>query len=306
MLSQLGSTLDKLRHSLSSQMEKYKALESKYQSTLTVQADQDKQLYQLEKKIDRISDEDKEKQKQLYSKNRHLEKELGDASIKIDDIRAEIHNVTRKYHETLKQLENANSKMSKMVPAEKANHDACAARIHAGEKEVTKLSNRIVDLKATVDGLNADLAVREEQWKASEIDYKSRVHSLTKSQHTLETELRNAEKQRGQERLAHDQDRARAQKERQKDEDLIQSLRHQAQQMQKELTTMETRMRRERSATKDLADLLGKLRQSIRRDSEAELRSLDELEKVEHMQKCNDDRLNATLTCPLLFVHGRN
>ncbi|GJJ67905.1 hypothetical protein EMPS_00251 [Entomortierella parvispora] len=279
MLSQLESTLDKLRHSLASQMEKYKAVESKYQSTLAIQADQDKQLYQLEKKMDRISAEDMEKQKQLHSKNRHLEKELDDASNKIDDLQVEVHNVTRKYHETLKLLENANAKMFKMVPAEKANHDACATRIHAGEKEVTKLSNRIADLKATVDSLSADLIVREEQWKVSEHDYKSRIHSLTKSQHTLETELRNAGKQREQERLVHSQDRVRAQNEKQLDEELIQSLRHQVQQMQKEFTTMETRMRRERSATRDLVELLGNLRQSIKRGSEAELRSLDELEK---------------------------
>ena len=50
--------------------------------------------------------------------------------------------------------------------------------------------------------------------------------------------------------------------------------------MQKGFTTLETRMRRDISATKGLTDLLGELKASIRRDSEANLRSLDELEKV--------------------------
>ena len=138
-LSQLETTLDKLRHSLAAQMEKYKSLDSKYQSTLVIQSDQDQQLYRLEKKMDRVSAKDAEQQKRLDSKIRHLEKDLNDALHKIDSLQVEIHNVTRKYHETLKQLENADAKISKMVPAEKASHDACSARIHAGEKEVSRM-----------------------------------------------------------------------------------------------------------------------------------------------------------------------
>ncbi|KAG0046256.1 hypothetical protein BGZ83_008557 [Gryganskiella cystojenkinii] len=278
-LIQLESTLDKLRHSLASQMEKYKNLDSKYQSTLVIQADQDKQLYQLEKKVARISAEDSEKQKHLRSQNRHLEKELDQALGKVEELQVEIHNVTRKYHEILKQLENANIKMAKMVPAEKASHDACAARVQAGEKEVSKLSGRIENMRVTIDELNADITVREQQWNAAEADYKSRISNLTKNQRSLETELRKTEKQRDQERQGREHDRLQAEKEIRKNEDMIQSLRHQSQRMQKEFTTMETRMRREMSTTKDLAELLGKLRQSIKRDSEAELRSLDELEK---------------------------
>ncbi|KAF9905295.1 hypothetical protein EC991_001843 [Linnemannia zychae] len=278
-MASMESTLDKLRHTLAAQMDKYKTLDSKYQAALQTQADQDKQLYKLEKTLDRVMVEDAEKVKILESKNRHLEKELDKALKRVDNLQIELHNVTRQYHDTLALLEEAKAKMAKMVPAEQASHDACAARIHAGEKEVAKLSSKIVDLKSQVDRMLKDQSARDSAWASTESSYKERIHILTKSQHDLERQLRDAQSARDLEKAAHDQDLLRAEREREKQEEMIQSLRQSQMQMQKEFTTLETRMRREMSATKDLTDLLSKLKASIKRDSEAELRSLDELEK---------------------------
>jgi chromosome segregation ATPase len=274
----MESTLDKLRNTLAAQMGKYKILDNKYQAALSTQADQDKQLYKLEKTLDRVMAEDTDKVKILESKSRHLEKELERALKRVDILQMELHNVTRQYHDTLASLEESKVKMAKMVPAEKASHDA--ARIHSGEKEVSKLSSKIVDLKAQVDRMSKDQAARDSAWALTENGYKDRIHLLTKSQTNLELRLRDAQNARDLEKAAHDQDLLRAKREKEKQEEMIQSLRRTQKQIQKEFSTMETRMRREMSAAKDLTDLLGKLKASIKRDSEAELRSLDELEKV--------------------------
>lgn len=279
-MAAMESTLDKLRHTLAGQMDKYKSLDSKYQAALQTQADQDKQLYKLEKTLDRVMAEDADKVKTLESKNRHLEKELNKALKRADNLQVELHTVTRQYQDALASLEKAKAQMAKMVPAEKASHDACAARIHSGEKEVAKLSSKIADLKSQVDRMSKDQAARDSTWALTENGYKDRIHLLTKSQMTLESRLRDAQNARDLEKAAHDQDLLRAQREKEKQEDMIQSLRRTQKQMQKEFMTLETRMRREMSATKDLTGLLGKLKASIKRDSEAELRSLDELEKV--------------------------
>ncbi|KAG0062736.1 hypothetical protein BGZ89_010438 [Linnemannia elongata] len=278
-LAAMESTLDKLRHTLAAQMDKYKALDSKYQVALQTQADQDKQLYKLEKTLDRVITEDADKVKALESKNRHLEKELNNALKRVDNLQVELHNVTHQYRDTLASLEKAKAQMAKMVPAEQASHDACAARIHSGEKEVAKLSSKILDFRSQVDRMSKDQAARDSAWALTENEYKDRIHLLTKSQTTLELRLRDAQNSRDLEKAAHDQDLLRAQREKEKQEDMIQSLRRTQKQMQKEFTTLETRMRREMSATKDLTNLLSKLKASIKRDSEAELRSLDELEK---------------------------
>ncbi|KAF9128464.1 hypothetical protein BGW39_005030 [Mortierella sp. 14UC] len=278
-MASMESALDKLRQTLSTQMDKYKALDSKYQAALQTQADQDKQFYKLEKTLDRVTAEDAEKARILESKNRHLEKELDKALKRVGNLQIELHNVTRQYHETLTRLEEAKAKMAKMVPAEQASHDACAAHIHAGEKEFAKLSSRIVDLKSQVGRMLKDQSACDSAWASTESGYKERIHILTKSQHHLEGQLWDAQNAQDLEKAAHDQDFIRAEREREKQEEMIQSLRRSQMQMQKEFTTLETRMRHEMSATKDLADLLGKLKASIKRDSEAELRSLDELEK---------------------------
>ncbi|KAG0292643.1 hypothetical protein BGZ97_005532 [Linnemannia gamsii] len=276
-MATMESTLDKLRNTLAAQMGKYKILDNKYQAALSTQADQDKQLYKLEKTLDRVMAEDTDKVKILESKSRHLEKELERALKRVDILQMELHNVTRQYHDTLASLEESKVKMAKMVPAEKASHDA--ARIHSGEKEVSKLSSKIVDLKAQVDRMSKDQAARDSAWALTENGYKDRIHLLTKSQTNLELRLRDAQNARDLEKAAHDQDLLRAKREKEKQEEMIQSLRRTQKQIQKEFSTMETRMRREMSAAKDLTDLLGKLKASIKRDSEAELRSLDELEK---------------------------
>ncbi|KAG9064717.1 ankyrin repeat domain 30B [Linnemannia hyalina] len=275
----MESTLDKLRHTLAAQMDKYKSLDSKYQAALQIQADQDKQLYKLEKTLDRVKAEDSDKVETLESKSRHLEKDLNKALKRVDILQVELHAVTRQYQDTMASLERAKTQMTKMVPAEQASHDACAKRIHLGEKEVSKLSSKIADLKSQVDRMSKDQAARDSAWALTENRYKDRIHLLTKSRTTLELRLCDAQNARDLEKAAHDQDLLRAQREKEKQETMIQSLRRTQKQMQKEFTTLETRMRREMSATKDLTGLLSKLKASIKRDSEAELRSLDELEK---------------------------
>ncbi|KAF9084988.1 hypothetical protein BGX23_010067 [Mortierella sp. AD031] len=278
-LAAMESMLDKLRHTLTAQMDKYKSLDSKYQTTLQLQADQDKQLYKLEKTLDRVTTEDAEKFKKLESKNRHLEKELDRALQTVDDFQVEIHNVTREYHGAMAALEMAKGQMAKMVPKGQANHDACAARVHAGEKEVAKLSSKILDLKNQIDRMAKDQAVRDSARLLSESGYKDRIHRLTKTQQSLESQLHDAHRACDHEKTAHDQDLVRAEREREKQEEVIQGLKQSQMKMQKEFTTMETRMRREMGAAKDLTGLLAKLKTSIKRDSEAELQSLDELEK---------------------------
>ncbi|KAF9146096.1 hypothetical protein BGX30_004376 [Mortierella sp. GBA39] len=265
----MESTLDKLRHTLAAQMDKYKSLDSKYQAALQIQADQDKQLYKLETTLDRAMTEDSDKVETLESNNRHLEKDLNKALKRVDILQVELHAVTRLYQDTLASLERAKAQMTKMVPAEQASHDACAARIHSGEKEVAKLSSKIVDMKSQVDRMSKDQAARDSAWALTENGYKDRIHLLTKSQTTLELRLRDAQNARDLEKAAHDQDLLRAQREKVKQETMIQSLRRTQKQMQKEFTTLETRMRREMSATKDLTGLLSKLKASIKRGSEA-------------------------------------
>ncbi|KAG0274890.1 hypothetical protein BGZ96_004039, partial [Linnemannia gamsii] len=150
-MAAMESTLDRLRHTLATQMDTYKILDNKYQAALSTQVDQDKQLYKLEKTLDRVMAEDTEKVKALESKDRHLEKELDRAFKRVNNLQMELHSVTRQYRDTLDSLEDAKFKMAKMVPTEQASHEACAARIHSGEKEVSKLSSKIVDLKSQVD-----------------------------------------------------------------------------------------------------------------------------------------------------------
>ncbi|KAF9183872.1 Dipeptidyl aminopeptidase [Haplosporangium sp. Z 767] len=277
-LSALEYTLDKLRASLAAQMDKYKTLDGKYRATLTIQANQDQQLLHLEKKLKRTASEESEQQQRLLTKNRQLEKELDQALQKVDGLQIEIHKVTRTYHDTLSQLENAKVKMLTMVSAKKANHDRCAANIQSREKEVARLSARIVDLQTTVVQLTKDQSIREKEWSQSESDHKDRVQSMTKARHSLESQLRDTEKSRDLERLGREQDRLRAERERHKLEETNRQLKSASEQMKKEFSLLETRMRQEMSTTKDLTDLLSKVRHNIKCDSE-ESRSLDELEK---------------------------
>ncbi|KAG0249609.1 hypothetical protein BG011_009100 [Mortierella polycephala] len=278
-LSALEYTLDKLRASLAAQMDKYKTLDGKYRTALVTQANQDQQLVYLEKKMRRTASEDSEQQQRLLTKNRHLEKELDQALQKIDDLQIEIHKVTRTYHDTLSQLDNAKAEMLTMVPAKKANHDRCVASIQSREKEVARLSARIADLQTTVVQLTKDQSIREKEWSQSEGDYKDRVQNMTKAQHSLESQLRDTEKSRDSERLGREQDRLRAEREIHKLEETSRQLKSASEQMKKEFSLLEARMRQEMSTTKDLTGLLSKVRHNIKCDSEAELRSLDELEK---------------------------
>ncbi|KAF9020585.1 hypothetical protein BGZ52_002443 [Haplosporangium bisporale] len=279
LLAQLESSNDRLKGSLGAQMERYKALDNKYQATLIVQADQDKQLYRLEKNLERVTAEDADKLAQARSRIRHLEKELEKDNEKIDEMQVHVHNVTRKYHNTLAKLENATARMASMVPAAESNHDTCAARIQDGERTISELDGRIDDLEKTIVHMTKKMDTQSGQWSAAEVGYKDRIRKLTSSQNALETRLHAAEHEYNQERLGRDQDHLRADREGEKKDAQIQGLRRSNKQLQQEFAAMETRMRKEMSTTKDLMDSLHKLRNNIKRGSEAELHSLNELEK---------------------------
>ncbi|KAG0032783.1 hypothetical protein BGZ81_010068 [Podila clonocystis] len=279
LLAQLEGSNDKLKGSLGAQVERYKALDNKYQATLIVQADQDKQLYKLEKTLERVTAEDADKLAQARSRIRHLEKELERDNEKIDEMQIQIHNVTRQYHNTLAKIENATAQMAGMVPAAEASHDACAARIQDGECTIAELDGRVFDLEKSIVHMTKKMDTHRGQWSTAESGYKDRIHKLTIGQNALEARLHAAEHGYDRERLGHEQDRLRAEREGQKKDEQIQEMRRANKQLQQEFTTMETRMRKEISTTKDLMELLNKLRNNIKRDSEVELHNLDELEK---------------------------
>ncbi|KAF9290304.1 hypothetical protein BGZ68_007397 [Mortierella alpina] len=278
-LSSLENTLDALRASLSTQMDRYKSLNSRYKATLARQSDQDKQLYQLERKLGQIAANDSEKHAHLRSRVYHLEAALDKALKKAESYQLEIHNVTRSYHDALAQLESASAQMSKMVPKEQANHDACAARVQSSEREVSKLSLRIADLRATINRVSRTHDDRASAWVDAEANYKGQLTKMAKQLQVIEVHLRDAEQGRNHERLGREQDRMRAEKSRQKQEDTAESLKQVNRQLQKEFLALEAHLRREMNNNEELTGLLAKLRHSIQRDSAQELESLDHLEK---------------------------
>lgn len=279
-LSSLENTLDALRASLATQMGRYKSLNSRYKATLARQSDQDKQLYQLERKLGQIAASDSEKHKHLRSRAYHLEAALDKALKKTESYQLEIHNVTRSYHDALAQLESASAQMSKMVPEEQANHDACAARVQSSEREVSKLSLRIADLRATINRMSKTHDDRASAWVDAEANYKGQLTKMAKQLQVIEVHLRDAEQGRNHERLGREQDRMRAEKNRQKQEDTAESLKQVNRQLQKEFLVLEAHLRREMNNNEELTGLLAKLRHSIQRDSAQELESLDHPEKV--------------------------
>ncbi|KAG9320171.1 hypothetical protein KVV02_001791 [Mortierella alpina] len=278
-LALLEKTLDSLRASLATQMDRYKTLDGRYKSTLVTQADQDKQLYLLERKLSQVAANDAEKHKQLQSKAHRLEAALDKALKKAESYQVEIHKVTRLYHDTIAQVESASAQMSKMVPEEQANHDACATRVQSSEREVARLSLRLSDLKATITRMSKEHDDRASAWVDMEAIYKDQLTKMAKQKQVLEVQLRNAEQGRNHERLGREQDRMRAEKSKQRLEDTTESLKQANRQLQKEFLVLEAHLRRDMTTNKDLTGLLAKLRHSIQRDSAQELESLDYLEK---------------------------
>ncbi|KAF9414468.1 hypothetical protein BGZ94_000383 [Podila epigama] len=279
LLARLESSNDKLKGTVAVQMEQLRALENKYQSSQLVQANQDKELVKLKRTLQQVTAEDKEKAAKLRSRVHHLEMELEQNGVKIKDLQVQVHNSTRQYHNALASLEKAKEQMSGMVPAERANHDACAARIRDGEQMVTELEGRVEDLQTTIQHLAQKLEAQGDRWAVAESENKERIERLQRGRGQLETKLHDMEHSYNKERQRHEQDRLGAEREAQKKEGQIQALRRANMHLQKEFSVMETRMKSEMSITKNLTDLLTRLRNSIKRDSEAELRSLDELEK---------------------------
>ncbi|KAG0370711.1 hypothetical protein BGZ54_004656 [Gamsiella multidivaricata] len=167
-LSMLENTLDRLRSALANQMESYKSLEHKYRSALALHSSQNQKLSYLEDSFSRITAEDSHKYKRLQSHSRLLVKDLEGALQRIKELQLEIHKASRSYHETLAQLQNARVTISKMVPTEEANHDLCATRIHAGEREVAELSARIAMMNEKTTRLMNEQDARKQAWKKME------------------------------------------------------------------------------------------------------------------------------------------
>ncbi|KAF9559750.1 hypothetical protein EC968_006492 [Mortierella alpina] len=278
-LSLLENTLDSLRASLTTQMDKYKALDVRYKATLATQAAQDKQLYQLERKLSQVTRNDAVKHKQLELRSHRLETALDKALKKVESYQLEIHNVTRSYHDALAQLERASMQMSRMVPKEQASHDACATRVQSSEKEIARLSLRLSDLQAIVKRMSTEHDGRARAWADAEARYEDKLTKMAKQQQMIELQLRDAEQGRNHERLGREQDRMRAEKSKQRQDDTAEALKQAYRQLQKEFLVLETHLSREVTTNKDLTDLLAKLRTSIQRDSAKELESLDHLDK---------------------------
>ncbi|KAI1321090.1 hypothetical protein EDD11_008671 [Mortierella claussenii] len=257
-LSALERMVGELRGTLAAQVEKYRILDKKHQTTMVSQADQSRQISSLEKRVKKRA-EDADKQRQT--------------------MQLEIHNITRSYHDALAQLKDADIKLAAMVPAQDANHDACAARVQAGEKEVFRLSSRIQELEALTVQMTNDKSARDMEWARTESKHNDRIELMTKNHKILKNQLRDAEKAHAQERLEREQDRLSAEHEKQVQGEAMQTLQSKCIEIQKDYLLLETRMSQEMSTSKDLAELLATLRQSIKHDSEVELRSLDELEK---------------------------
>ncbi|KAG0027864.1 hypothetical protein BGZ81_005236 [Podila clonocystis] len=143
------------------------------------------------------------------------------------------------------------------------------------EDEVAKLGTRLQESKASVSHLNKDLLAKESQ-----------IQKMTKGQTALESRVQ--ELQRGQEHNHQQlekehqvllQERALSAEEKRKDEEIISTLRRASLKMEKEFATIETKMKKEMSTTQELTDKLAVLRKSMMKDSQAELKKLDELEE---------------------------
>lgn len=260
MLAVHEASIAKLQASLSAQLEKYQSLEKAHQSDLKLQTDQSKQLHSLEDNLQKLSTEDTAKLQQDQQRIHELEKEMQGSVQQVQRLQGEIQKANKAHRDTVAKLESAQAQIAKMVSAE----------------EVAKINARLQESKASVSHLNKDLLAKESQ-----------IQNMTKGQAALEARL--MELQRGQEhdhRLSEKehqvllQERAMAAEEKRKDEEIISTLRRASLKLEQDFSTMETKMKKEMNTTKELTDKLTMLRKSMKKDSQAELKKLDELEEV--------------------------
>lgn len=162
--------------------------------------------------------------------------------------------------------------------------------------EMAKLGIRLQESKASVSHLNKDLLAKESQ-----------IQKMTKGQAALEARTQELQRVQGhdhhqleKEHQALLQERALAAEEKRKDEEIISTLRRASQKMEKEFSVMETKLKKEMSTTQELTDKLKTLRKSMMKDSQAELKELDELEDVS-VKECGygigSVNVMLTLTC---------
>ncbi|KAK3833236.1 MAG: hypothetical protein J3R72DRAFT_478036 [Linnemannia gamsii] len=126
----------------------------------------------------------------------------------------------------------------------------------AKDKIMLGLHARITDLDQTTTHLQSSLEKSEESLLKSQHALTSKSNLLTAAQSQI-TSLTNTATESAT---------------------LITTLRQQTISLQQELTTMELKMQHEISTAKELTEMLAQLRKSMKRDSEAELKKLDQLE----------------------------
>ncbi|KAG0373415.1 hypothetical protein BGX24_011738 [Mortierella sp. AD032] len=126
----------------------------------------------------------------------------------------------------------------------------------AKDKIMLGLHARITDLDQTTTHLQSSLEKSEESLLKSQHALTSKSNLLTAAQSQI-TSLTNTATESAT---------------------LITTLRQQTISLQQELTTMELKMQHEISTAKELTEMLAQLRKSMKHDSEAELKKLDQLE----------------------------
>lgn len=139
--------------------------------------------------------------------------------------------------------------------------------IHDFQQKMTEQTHEIGRLNTAIQQARSELT-HERSRRASAIEEtvqaqqtKNKLeHQITDLQHTNQSQ------------------QSQAQKEKVQSEHTIAELKDQSSQLQQDILTLETRMRQEMTTTKELTDMLAHLRKSMKRDSESELKKLDELE----------------------------
>ncbi|KAF9902640.1 hypothetical protein EC991_004736 [Linnemannia zychae] len=129
--------------------------------------------------------------------------------------------------------------------------------LEAKEKTIQGLNARVTDLDKTTTHLQSSLEKSEASLQKSQNAALSTKNLLTSANSQIAT-LQSAASESAT---------------------LIQTLRSQVTTLHEQITTMETKMQQEMSNTKELTEMLAQLRGSMKRDSEAELKKLDRLEK---------------------------
>lgn len=217
--------------------------------------------------------EQAEKLSGMVSKLEKEQKMLKDLVSKGDKSEIKMKEKVSSLEAHIQSLDNDKIRLAQEISIKESLIEELQQRL---EDELAKLGTRLQESKASASHLNKDLLAKESQ-----------VQRMTKGQASLEARVQ--ELQHGHE-LDHHQlekehqvllrERALAAEEKRKDEEIISTLRRASLKMEQEFSAMETKMKKAMSTTQELTDKLATLRRSMKKDSQAELKKLDELEEV--------------------------